>query len=83
MTATKPNGLADCECGRVGYMLILCQIHAPIPYTLTPRGEREARKMSQWDVIFGPLEERRANSPASVAARKAWATRRGKVTRSG
>jgi hypothetical protein len=76
---SESRGLAECECGRIGYALFLCQEHAPIPYTLTVKGIRGARKMRQWDVIFGPLEERRANSAGSVAARKAWATRRGQV----
>lgn len=65
---TKERGLADCECGRVGYMLILCQEHAPIPYTLTVCGAREARKMRQWDAIFETLEARRNGlSPAQKA----------------
>jgi hypothetical protein len=68
--------MAPCECGRVGYALHLCQEHAPIPYTLSTRGQREARKLRQWDVIFGPLEDRRRTSAASAAARKAWVTRR-------
>jgi hypothetical protein len=74
--ATKPAGLADCECGRVGYMLILCQEHAPIPYVLTDRGRRDVRKMRQWDAIFATLEERRRSSPRAAAAQKAWETRR-------
>lgn len=44
-----------CECTRIGYALFLCQIHAPIPYTLTEKGHRDARRhgenMKQWDAI--------------------------------
>jgi len=67
-TRKEPAGLAGCACGRIGYMLILCQEHAPIPYVLTTKGAREARKMRQWDAIFETLETRRNSlSPAQKA----------------
>ena len=51
---------AACECTRFASgALFLCQLHAPIPYTLTVRGHREARahgeKMKQWDAIKDSL----------------------------
>lgn len=59
----------QCMCGRIGdtYALLLCPIDAPIPFVLTPRGVREARKLRQWDVLFEPLEQRRK---AEAAKRK-------------
>jgi len=55
----EPAGMAACECARIGYMLILCQEHAPIPYVLTPLGHRDARahgeNMKQWDAIKDSL----------------------------
>jgi hypothetical protein len=49
--------LPPCDCGRVngGYALFLCHEHAPIPYELTERGHREARKLRQWDAIEATL----------------------------
>jgi hypothetical protein len=50
-----------CECTRIGYALFLCQVHAPIPYTLTDRGHRDARRhgenMKQWDAIKDSVVE--------------------------
>lgn len=74
--------LLECGCGRIGYSLVLCQEHAPIPYELTPRGRRDVRHMRQWDAVFETLEQRQAERPASQSARKAWATRRARESRS-
>lgn len=76
-----PTQLAECGCGRIGYAMVLCQEHAPIPYELTPRGRRDVRHMRQWDAIFGTLLARQEAKPASAAARKAWATRKAKAAR--
>ena len=70
------NGKSDfsdrCMCGRVGdtYALLLCPVDAPIPFLLTVKGQREARKLRQWDVLFGPLEERKARDQADRKARR-------------
>lgn len=71
-----PTVLRECLCARIGYALLLCEEHAPIPFQLTDRGRRDARRMKQWDAIFDTLVERQAASPGSERARKAWATRR-------
>jgi hypothetical protein len=67
-----------CFCGRVGdsFALLLCKVDAPIPYVLTERGRREARKLRQWDVLFGPLDERRQRDAADKKARTTTVRRR-------
>ena len=61
-----------CICGRVGdsYALLLCTVDAPIPYTLTVRGKREARKMLQWDAIGETLRLRQVNAEQAKQRRE-------------
>jgi len=56
-TKCEAPRLGGCLCARIGYMLILCEEHAPIPYELTPRGHREVGRMRQWDAIKDSVTE--------------------------
>jgi hypothetical protein len=49
--------LRPCACHRDGYMMVICQEHAPIPFELTDRGRRDIRHMKQWDAIEPLLRE--------------------------
>lgn len=74
-TKKEPRGMAPCGCGRIGdgYALVLCQEHAPIPYELTDRGRRDAKKLRQWDAIAATLRDH--GSPRTrrlLKAAEAW-----------
>jgi hypothetical protein len=58
--AAKADFSDRCCCGRVGdtYALLLCPVDAPIPFVLSAKGARAARRMKQWDAIFETLDRR-------------------------
>jgi hypothetical protein len=70
MAEAKADFSDRCCCGRVGdtFALLLCPVDAPIPFLLSPKGQRTARHMKQWGAIYavagGTTTDQAAPPPA-------------------